>query len=332
MRAGHMLAIAGVLLLTTSMAALAQEDMKADWGRIIAQARDETPGEERLTLINAFLEKYPDSDRAPVVANMAADIFIHQLKRPDEGIGLLTRLRSAATSEKLRSSYTAYLIQAYGGMGDLESLRRFVAEVSKEGEIDPFMHSGIGSAALAAQDYEFAVEHFEQAFSGATEEWYKAHFAFMPEDRMVEHRGWFRGRILSDIGKANIKLKRYAEAEEAFAKAATMGKTNIVGVSVNDNALPWATTLVEQGKTDEAIEMLLLPALVQKNDEASELLESLYHKKNGEDADFAAFAREQSRKLAVSAPELTLNDYAGNAVSLSAHKGKVVMLNFWFPT
>ncbi len=85
------------------------------------------------------------------------------------------------------------------------------------------------------------------------------------------------------------------------------------------------------GQLEGAAEVFAHDALMGGNPAAVEGMKEAYASFNGGAEGFDDYALATRQRIARSLPEVTLADYTGEPVSLSAMAGKVMMISVWNP-
>lgn len=153
-----------------------------------------------------------------------------------------------------------------------------------------------------------------------------------------EERKYLLGLNLYNLGKV-----LYEEGDKEEAKKILDDAFQYTGgMEIDVNEL-FAQSLLETGKAGEALEILSEAVKESKGNEAmKELLKTAYIQRKGNETDFDAYLKElddaAKEKMTSAlkkqmkndpAPEFTLTDMGGIAVSLADYKGKIVILDFW---
>jgi len=136
-----------------------------------------------------------------------------------------------------------------------------------------------------------------------------------------------QGYFYDTLGYAYRRAGETDKAIDAFEKA--VERTPYID---SDLQIKLASAYKEAGRPEDAIESLLSVVSVSRNEEASAQLQSDYIEVHGDTAGLGALVADRRRKGMKPAADFTMSNLNGNSVTLSDYTGKVVMLEFWFPT
>lgn len=288
---------------------------------------------EKYSISRDFLLKHPETKYTAKLLRITWDGFVVRLHRPDVFIEMAEYMRGKIKDADLARRIDLMLIQAYAEAGDgvkLKALARTVA--SGENVTFNNLYSIIG-AAVNAGEWQMVLDYCNQAKRFANAEEFQKEFPDIKETlEELEQRGRNRlGILFAYIGWAKENLGRRAEALADFAAADTLVAKSYMGYEYRLD-LYWGRTLLNSGKTQEAIDKLAAGALLGEYTQMQAALREAYDAKFSDPDGYDLFVENLRKKIAYPIDDFTLTNYQGEQLALSSLKGKVVMLAFWFPT
>ena len=137
----------------------------------------------------------------------------------------------------------------------------------------------------------------------------------------------YRGYLYGTLGFVYSQAGKTSKAVDALEEAVTL-----IPYADSEILEELASAYEELGRHDEAIESLLDILAVSMNDEAMSQLETTYAEKYGDTTGVHALVAEKRKAVIEPATDFRMASLTGETVTLSDFKGKVVLLDFWFPT
>ena len=147
---------------------------------------------------------------------------------------------------------------------------------------------------------------------------------------------WTMSSYLGTYGVVLVKLDLLARAETTFREAISLDDENV------DAVLNLARLCIHNSRFTEAFELAVKVRIMGEEDDAQEIAMESYSSWKKTDEGFRAEYDKQYEQLkeahkvsmvtnimSMDAPDFTLNDIAGNTVSLKDFRGKIVFIDFW---
>jgi tetratricopeptide (TPR) repeat protein len=193
---------------------------------------------------------------------------------------------------------------------------------------DPWVLRDIaGTIAEDKIEIELAKALALKAIEGMNTEWIEFVYPEIDASWAASTSRRYRGYMYDTLGFVYYQAGETQKTINAYEEAITL-----IPYIDSEILMKLASAYEDLGMHDEAIESLLDVLAVSMNEEAKSRLESIYIGMHGDTTGVHALVigkRDETTKPAADFEMVSMN---GDMVSLSDFKGKVVLLNFWFPT
>jgi tetratricopeptide (TPR) repeat protein len=281
---------------------------------------------EKAAALEVYFKSYPDGPNASLALMRVLDFY----KKNDSGKGekiAREALSLPMTSEDKRSHKFAYLFlyQKAVDSKDMKEVEKICGEILASKNTDPSLYAQVADQLQKVKNFELAEKYYLKAIDMITPEnvhGTMAHGRF-PEEALADYckqvANWYR----SSLGKLYLEMNRAEEALAQFDQVEFKDPDS-------EYYLNLAKAYDQTGKKEKAYESLIESLILGANMEASEMLSQISEQLNKEE-DAKAKIWEKRLEQAKPAVEFTLPDLEGNQVSLKDFRGKVVLINFWFP-
>lgn len=291
--------------------------------------------EVKVALAEDYLASYPDTKHSGSMAGAIVYYRGHEMEDPQGAWEVVSVALDQIQDPEQRFEVSMEALS----LADSVDIPLDIAEVANAlSEIRPLSyseHQQVAETAIDLEEWMVADEHSLAALDLATPEQYRMDYPDREfTDQEVATRAQYRmASSLVNDGWAVFNLGDPELAMTRFAKADEVGSVSYLGVPDTPLYLYWGRAALNQGDTDRAIELLGVETVFGENgSEAEPYLREAFVAKNGSDEGFDEFLWSTRTRLAKSADDFELLDYAGNPRSLSEASGNVTMLAFWFPT
>jgi len=137
----------------------------------------------------------------------------------------------------------------------------------------------------------------------------------------------YRGYFYDTLGHVHLRAGESEKAVDALEMA-----TSSIPYVDSEVQIKLAKAYSDLGRLDEAIDALLDVVAISLNAEAMAQLEATYVEKKGDRTGLEELVSERRRNAVRPSTDFRMNSLTEEEVSLSDFRGKVVLLNFWFPT
>jgi tetratricopeptide (TPR) repeat protein len=291
--------------------------------------------QEKVAVWQAFLARYPNSERTVEVARTVVEYLAEELDRPEEADRFLVALLPRISNSERRRDVAFQRLPLLARLQRGEELRQLADELSLGRALTFAEAVTIAEAARRAGVWEVALQHYRQALPFATAKAYRAEQAGAPlsEDRLERAVRRRQAKVFTGLGWAEQNLGHTDRALRWFAQARSCDLLRFLGNTDSELGLLEGKTLLAAGKIDRALAVLAPEALFGDDPEALQVCRQAYVAKYGTEEGFEAFLARERERLARPAPDFTLPDYAGKEHTFSAlSAGRVTLLAFWFPT
>lgn len=287
----------------------------------------------KLELCKEALAKYPETDYTVMLLDLARGHSI-EVDQVDDFILLAEKIRDQVESPRMKNDIDRLLLETFAEIKDIERLNGMAAKVIGESEKNFNLYYDLVKAFTDAEQWDAVLSYAKKGEQFATPEAYKNDY---PDREMTAEELASRGKnreglLLTYAGWAKAKTGRPVDALSDFAKAEKLVHYTYMNYSYGKLDYYWGLTLIQSGLLDDALNRLSPLAVFGEEEDARQAMKEAYVKKNGSEANYDEFVKQQRLKFSKQIDDFTLADYNGDAVALSSFKGKVIVLSFWFPT
>jgi tetratricopeptide (TPR) repeat protein len=319
--------------LYTALPALAQGEVEEKIDKIMAGYDEAESTQAKLDIIRDALSSYPESKYTATLLSMAKEHYM-ELGQMDEFVSLAMKVRSQVKSVDAQRDIDGVLVETYGEMKDTPRLDEAAERYIGESEENFNLFYDLIQAYANANGWSAVLKYAGRAEQFANAEAYrKDNPTRKMSDEDLAQRGRNRqGILLAYAGWAKANTGRPDEAFADYEKADALMPRAYMGFSTGDLDYFWGVTLERSGKLDAALSRLAPLALFGGDEKAGESMKEAYIKKNGSDAGYDAFLKDERMKYSRPIDDFTLAQYDSTMLSLSSFKGKVMVVSFWFPT
>ncbi len=193
---------------------------------------------------------------------------------------------------------------------------------------DPWVLSQLaGTIAEEKIEMELTKNLAMKAIEGMNTEWIEFVYPEIDASWAASTSRRYRGYMYDTLGFVYSQAGETQKAIDAYEEAITL-----IPYIDSEILIKLASAYEDLGMHDEAIESLLDILAVSMNDEAMSQLETIYIEKHGDTTGVHALVTGKRGEVTEPATDFEMVGMNGDMVSLSDFKGKVVLLNFWFPT
>ena len=289
---------------------------------------------KKAEVLNSFLKEFPESRYTLGVLREGVRLLAQEAGDALGALALVTSILDKVENKDLRFDIRKIQAQVYGSLGKIAEMSALITELQKEKEFGYRDHSAVIEAAITAKQWQMALDHSAAAHALAKPEVVWAELPESSRDKETAERTAKsrKGEALASKGWALANLGRTDEGLAVFTDAEATTDFFYLGFPETSLYYYWGHTLSKHGEYDEAIEKLAPGAVLGGRTDELEALKGAYSAKNGSAAGFDKFVWEKRMELAKPVADFTLPDYEGDEHSFESLKGKVTLLNFWFPT
>lgn len=293
----------------------------------------ETP-EEKARIAEEYLASWPDSERAPGLAEALLYYRGEELDDPEGAYRIVSEVLTHVEDPERRFAIGMALVPVAHEVGEPLDPASLAAELAAYRPLTFTEHMDVVDAAEEIDAWRTARDHASDALGLATPEAWRADYPEQEADaaEVAERARKRRAAALAHLGWAQHHLGETDEALATFASAEAVTDTNYVGIPETPLGSYWGRALVDVGRPGEALEKLAPDAVMGGDEDARAALRRAFEATRPDDDDFTEYLWSLRERFAPPVDEFTLTDYDGEQVSLSDFNGQVVMLAFWFPT
>jgi peroxiredoxin len=226
-----------------------------------------------------------------------------------------------------RTHSTAYLFQFKGAVesNDSNAIEKITNEIISSECTDPSLYFKIAGQLQKEKSFELAEKFYLKAIELIKPEnvyGTMAHGTFSEEylaESCANVSSWYN----TDLGKLYLEMNQPKRALAQFNQVELKDPNP-------EHYFMIAKANNQIGNKEKAYEALVETLGLATNDEAREMLIQLSKELN-KDEDIQEIIWNKRHERAKPAADFTLPDIEGNQVSLKDFRGKVVLINFWFP-
>jgi hypothetical protein len=323
-----------VLFLPLATAAVAQLDMETEYQALRdAYAETEAPA-EKLTLVQNYLAKYPDSERAPRVLRSATYLLREEMNDHTGAVDYTKEILAKVEDPETIGAIRLVLVGLYDAPAYAKELQAIAIEMAEAGQQSFANYLSLIRSATGAAEWAMVQDLCQTAHPLANATTFQADFPdrdFTEADLQKAGKnrkgllGTYKGWALARSGNTDEALRTFAESEGLV-------RFNYLGVPENDLYLYWGQTLLETREYDAALMGLSKAAIWGYSEDALAAARRAYIAKNGNENGFDEFLWSVRQEHAKTIDNFTLVNYQDQKQSLSDLKGKVTLVTFWFPT
>ncbi|HUX07715.1 MAG TPA: hypothetical protein VMX35_10430 [Acidobacteriota bacterium] len=292
--------------------------------------------ENKLAIARDFIIRFPDSQYTGNAIGNAVYILSRADNPVEKSLEFIGSVESKLSDTKILMQVKREKAKLYGSGGRVGDLKNIAKEMSASGSMDYIDILTLGRAAVQCEAWDLALESFDGSLKFATRE------AIVPPGEKADPY-WTEANILKSIrlrrsislsgkGWALVKLGRVEEGLVCFSAAEKERHVTYLGIPKGMLNIYWARTLLEMKDYDGAIEKLGLGAVFKGDKESLDLMLQAYEGKTSGKEGFDDFLWRMRLDLAKPIDDVAFRNYEGNEFRLSSLRGKVVLLNFWYPT
>jgi len=290
--------------------------------------------EDKVLILEAFISDYPDTEQSE---NALGDVIYYRTREMDDLPGALAITRTALEQTRdpeLRFKIGLRLHDLSAQAGEPTDLGAVADELAAHRELGFVDHLDVVEAAEKSGAWELMLEHARAMAAFANEAAFRAAY---PDDDFSDERVAFsvnrrRAWVLAYRGGALTNLGRLDEAGEVFRLAEALpASTDFVGIPETPIDIYRGQAALLLGQPEQAAELFAHDALMGGKPTAIDGMKEAYACINGDADGFDDYALATRQRIARSLPDVTLADYTGEPVSLSAMAGKVMVISFWNP-
>ena len=294
---------------------------------IVYQRASSIKGEaEKAAALEIYFKSYPDGPNASLALMRVLDFY----KKNDPGKGekiAREALSLPMTSEDKRSHKFAYLFlyQKAVDSKDTKEVEKICSEILASKNTDPSLYAQVADQLQKVKNLELAEKYYLKAIDMITPEnvhGTMAHGRF-PEEALADYCKQVANWYCSALGKMYLEMN---QPKQALFQLNQVEPTD----PDSEHYLNLAKAYNQIGNKEKAYESLIESLSLGANEEAREMLSQISEQLNKKE-DTKAEIWEKRLEQAKPAVEFTLPDLEGNQVSLKDFRGKVVLINFWFP-
>jgi len=291
--------------------------------------------EEKMPLIEAFLQEHPDTEYSGTLAGAVAYYQGHAMEDPEGAYTLLSEILAKNTDPETRFQIVTALFPLAVETGHDADLDAAANELAATRELTFSEMIDVADIAVANDHWETGAKYAEAALAKATPEAFLADYPdedFTQED--AEAKAVRRKAMsLADLAWAKWNLGDTEAAMASFDEASQHKSSNYLGIADTPVDLYFGKAKLASGDAEGAIALLTPAAVMGADSDAMAALEEAFFAVKGDDADLEAFLWNERQRLARTIDDFTLADYEGADHDFSAlSDGKVTLLAFWFPT
>ena len=290
---------------------------------------------EKLEICRNFVKANPKGSQTSYAVQMGIYQFGSTDEFIDEALDFVGSVLPYVKNTENMIKVQRMQADLFGRAKRPTDLKNLAAEMEKSDSLGFMERMSLMRSGIACETWNLVIRNADIALKEAT-----------PEDVTKENPDspyWTEANIqkslalrhtfsLSAKGWALANLGKPKEGIAAFKAADEWKHTTYLGIPKGKLNIYWARALLKMGDHDGAIEKLAPGAVFKKDGESMKLMQQAYASKTGSSEGFDDFLWNLRLKIAKPIDDFTLLDYDGNEVTMSKLKGKVILLNFWYPT
>ncbi len=297
-----------------------------DYNNLREALRKAKNAEEKASLIQDFLIKYPNS-------NYAVDFYYDLMKyeKPENLENFFVSLKEKTKNPENLKELNLNLLSLYGKLKDKEKILEIFKGFEK-----PLNYSEFNETIrnlIEAEGYREAldlIEEFEPLCEMEKVEKDLERLSKERIDRAFKRRNFF---LWLYKGKIYYGLMDYERAIFSYEKGSSFLKPSYVGTYIYDLNYFWALALYSKGEKEKAMEKILPDVLFERNEKNYSLFEKIYREIYNSKEEIEKFLSKKLEERAPLAQDFLLKDYKGEEYKFfDKTRDKVVLLTFWFPT
>jgi tetratricopeptide (TPR) repeat protein len=303
------------------------------FARLREAVSDLEGAEEKLALIEDYLDTYPDSEHVADLVQAAVYYRSEELDDPAGAQVLAEQALQSIDDPEDRFEIGLSLHRLALQLDQPSPLRKVAAELATHRQLSYVNHLDLLEAAVDIPDWELVLEHADAALAFATPETFRADYPDreFSDDRIERAATRRRCNSLAYKAGALVNLDRLDEALPVFAEAESSNTFSYAGIPETPLYRFWGEAELRQGNPERAAELLAPDAVMGRDETALAGLRRAYTELNGNQDGFDEYLWAARNKLASKVDDFSLPTYDGEVISLSGLAGKVVLLNFWNP-
>ena len=281
---------------------------------------------ERIAAFESYWKSNPDGPNIPIALKQIFSYY--EKNNPEKGEKLAREvLAHPMPKDDKRSHSAAYNFLFTKAMNSSEpsQVKKIADEIFNSNNPDPSLYFGIANQFKEKKHYDDTEKFYFKALEKVTPEnvyGTMAHGSF-PDELLKEYCQEVFNSYSSELGQFYLEANRPQDALTQF---------NLVKMKEPEpgHYFNLAKAYHQVGEKEKAYEYLIETLSLAAQSEARDLLKQLAKELNKKDDPMQKIWQKRLQG-AIPAPNFTLPDLDGNQVSLSSFRGKVVLLNFWFP-
>lgn len=291
--------------------------------------------EEKMPLVEAFLNEHPNTEYAGMLAGAVAYYQGYAMEDPEGAYALLSETLTKNTDPEARFQIATALFPLAVETGHDAHLDAAASELAATRELSFGEMIEVADIAVANEHWETGAKYAEAAMTKATPE---AFLADYPDDDFTQEEAEAKAvrrkaMSLADLAWAKWNLGDAEAAEAAFVEAAPLKTVDYLGVADTPIDLYYGKVKLASGDTKGAIELLTPAAVMGSDEDALATLKEAFAATNDDEGEFKEFLFSERQRLARAIDDFSLADYEGTSHDFSGlSDGKVTLLAFWFPT
>jgi tetratricopeptide (TPR) repeat protein len=219
------------------------------------------------------------------------------------------------------------LISLYWDAGDTTQVLK-LAKDAQSSVRDPWVLNDIAwGIAEARADIPLAEQIAHQAIGGMNAAWLETAYPGVDKDWAESTSRRYQAYLYETLGFVYRQAGNTEQAIVALEEA-----VRLAPYVDSDIETELASAYRDAGRLDDAIGSLLDILAVSMNDEAMARLDTIYTEAHGDTTGLQALIAERRSRQVEPAADFRMPTLTGDTVSLSDYRGKVILLDFWFPT
>lgn len=281
---------------------------------------------ERIAALENYLDSYPNGPNASSALRTVLNFY--KKDNPEKAEKIAQKALSIPmTGTDKRSHKVAYifLFQHVVGSNDESAVEKLTSEIIESKSTDPSLYSQIAGQLLKENRFELAEKFYFKAIEMITPKnvyGTMAHGSYSEKDLLEycdEVSNWFQ----TDLGKMYLQTSR--------PNKALIQLNQIEYKEPNpEHYFLLAKAYNQIGNNEKTYELLIETLSLALNEEASDMLNQLSKQLNKEGTTQEIWNKRLER--AKPAVDFNLPNMEEKLVSLKDFRGKVVLINFWFPS
>jgi tetratricopeptide (TPR) repeat protein len=281
---------------------------------------------EKMAALEDYIKSYPNGPNASIALKRILDF--HKKSNPEKAEKIareaLARPMTGTDKRFHRMAYT-FLFQHSLDSVDEGALEKITNEIIESKNTDPSLYFQIGSQLQKDKQFELAEKFYLKAIEMISPEnvyGTMAHGRF-PEKELVDYCNEVFNLYSKDLGKLYLEMNEFENA---------LGRLDQISFKDPDpeHHFLLAKAHIKIGNKEKAYESLVESLCLEPNDSARKMLIQVSEQLNKEENITEKIWKKRLER-AEPAADFKLPDLEGNIVSLTDYRGKVVLINFWFP-